>query len=212
MKKNIIAIILAVLMLVSAAANVFADEIIPEDYLVYTIDGMQRVRVTSSYCPTFGDDADTSLVVDHRTGTGLTFDFTGKEDAEKTVSIILASRDAEPIEKAALLVYHDVETIVELELYATNDPEQATWTRITTSNESEDGDWKIIKIEGAEEGFAFYRFDFIIDQGEKFDVNEFALFRTAEKAEQTVDKSKLPLFEREPWRKAAALSKGLRRF
>ena len=208
MRRKVISVILASVMLVSFAVSIFASDL-PEDYCLYKIDGMQRVFATSSYSPEHKDAIDTALIFDHRTGTGITFDYTGKD--EKKFSIIIGSLDHEKIEKIAMLVEHDENTSVDVALYVCIDASFTAWMPVSLNGEGKTDGWNIISVGELTQGYAFYRLDFDIIEGESFDIKEIALFRTAEKPAEVVDSSALPFYEKEQWRKALVL-KNFRKF
>ena len=227
--KKVLSLILALVMLVSVTAVVSAEEL-PEEYLVYQIEGMQRVLASSSIIENDAS-ADSGLLFDHLPGTSLTFDFTDKET--KSVTLLIGSRDHEKVEKLAFLIDHDEETAVAVSLYVTNDPDFKTWMPVNLYNEkaeSEETDdnenddmveaneegWKVLDVDELNQGFAFYRIDFKMKSGDAFTLKEVALFRTEEAEapaenpteEQPSVSAPKTIIEKEPWRKVLAFRFG----
>ena len=213
MKRKIISLAIAVVLILSAVITVSAAEL-PEDYCYLTLDGMDRVTITSSSAYNTNEKYDTSLILDHLTGTGNTFVFTKDKFDPKTVSIIFASREREKVEKFALLVEHDEVTSVEVSLFVTNDPEFATWMPVSIDGDGEKDGWKIVSTDGLESGFAYYRITFKVIDGTSFSLKEAAFFRTAEDKPAPKPADSKPAaktdgkFEPEMWMKMRGLARG----
>lgn len=197
MKKKIVSAVLAAVMLLSLAVCASAD-VLPEDYFVHRLDGMDRVLVTSSYSPDGDGKIDTAPLFDHRTGTGCMFDFTDSES--KTFTLYIGSRDSEIVNKFSGLFAGAEGTEVEIAFYATDNPELTEWTMLDVRPLEKDGDWHVIEVENIEKGYAFYRIDFTLLTGDSFGILELSLFREAVQKDGNDDSAKT-LFDREQWRK-----------
>lgn len=205
MKKIVIALVFAVLLIASAAIAVNAAEL-PDDYIVHTIEGMDRIYVTSSDCPDYKPQVNTSLVFDHLTDTGITFDLS--ESETKTVSLIAASRDNEVLKMFSGLFGGEDGTIIEIALFMSNDPSLEEWTPVNVYTLPKDGDWYVFFIDDLDEGYSFYRFDFEMTAGDSFTLKEFSLFKAADETSLPYKPDSKVVTEREPWRKTWALNGG----
>jgi len=206
MKKIIFATLLTSLLVVGAALAVSADSDVNEGY--HTIEGMQRVTATSSMSPDYTGKGDTSLVFDHDLETSCSFDLSGKE--KKIVTIQVGSLKSEIIEKFSGIFTGVDGTEIAVAVYATDDPTLSTWTQFAVKNQVNDGKWSVFKIDGIEKGYAFYRFEFEILEGDSFTVSELALFRTMDGPNEDSPLAEvaenLPLYEKEQWRKVVKMT------
>lgn len=185
--KKVCSALLAAVMLLAFAVCVNAAE----DYCLYSVDGMARTVVSSSYSPDLGA-GETSLLFDHRTGTSCTL--------SNTVSLYVGSRESEIVDSFAVLA----DGKVRITMYATDNAELTDWVAFKLSSADEDGDWSIYKVDGIERGYAFYRFDLEVADGESAAVAELALFHTD--ADKSAEVSPV-VFEREMWRKVPIVKK-----
>lgn len=203
--KKIISAVIAVLTALLSLTAVFAVDL-PEDYCLYSIDGLERYTVVSSLSPEYDTALDTSLILDHRTGTGL--DFALDEKFFDTVSINFSFEEAFELEKIAILVEHDENTSVEVALFAADDPESNVWVPVSLEGDGKDGKWDLINVGEMSKEFKVYRLTFEIKEGETYSIKEIAFFKTPEKPAAPVVDKNAPLLEKEQWRKVGALRRG----
>ena len=193
MKKKIITVIIASILLITSAAVAHAAADIPEDYELLMLDGFDRVLATSSYSPDCKDAAGTSPLFDHRTGTACSFDLSDRD--EKVVTVYVASRTKEIVERFACLTDGDAS----VRFYATNDADLKEWKEFDIKAVENSGEWAVFEVEDIDEGYAFYRIEFEVSEGDTLAVKELALFRTSEKSPSGSEPKNV--FEKEPWRK-----------
>lgn len=173
MKKTLTALIMAAVLCVSASAAVFADDTADAiEPAVITVDGMEQITVTSS---------DTSAAVDavnfydHSAETKCKITFAAEE--EKIFSVYTATKVPEALSAFAAILEGESGTVLTLSVYGTNDSLLVDWTPLAIEETIDTiGDFAVFKIADEAVKYSFYRFDFVLELGDYFELSELALF------------------------------------
>lgn len=205
MKKfiQIISVVLAVVL--CSAVIVAADTIESSGKTYYYEKGTERLTVTSSYSPELSAEVSTAVFFDHSKDTGVTFDFS--EADEKTVSVLIGSRQSEQLAAFGIIMDVPEDTTVKVSVYATDDADFNEWTEVKAEATGNDGTYSSYKVSGIDKGYAFYKFVFEVTEGDEFSLAEISLLKPEAKTTlpSAAGTPSSTIRGQEMWRKAQAL-------
>lgn len=211
--KKIVSILVSLIILATMAVSASALDATPDiaanpaksadagGYVFYTVEGMEHITVTSSNCPLMTSKTGSAVLFDHNKDTGYTFTF--KEGEEKTVTVYAASRECLILDRLATIAGAPGTTF-NVTVYGTDDASLKDWTLLGNTPVGIDDDGFAVRdIPGIDKGYAFYRIDFTLKEGNEITVSEIALMTShigpAAKPESE-KKDSAALLERDPRR------------
>lgn len=150
-----------------------------------TIDGKEKVTVTSSVCDLL-PDVSLDCIFDSIDESNMTVAF---DDETPSKRINVYASVAGPIVADTFAFRMDMEpgTVVGINIYATNDNTLTDWYQLKVNNPAEDKDgFKVFTVKDYVRKFSYFRFEFVILTGNSFSLSEAALY--CDEGEATVVK------------------------
>ncbi|MGN1408895.1 MAG: hypothetical protein ACI4XJ_01840 [Eubacteriales bacterium] len=173
MKKiGMLALSLAASILLSATA--FAADVEKENIAATVVEGKERLAVTSAVSD-YRTDCDMSAIFDCDSTTAAEFKF--DEGEEKAVNVYTALSGRAVSDTFALMIGGESGTVVAVNVYGTNDSTLDDWYQLKVINPAAEQDgFKVFEIKEFARKYAYYRFEFILLQGDYFTLSELALY------------------------------------
>lgn len=150
-----------------------------------TIDGKEKVTVTSSVCDLL-PDVSLDCIFDSIDESNMTVAF---DDETPVKAINVYASVAGPVVADTFAFRMDMEpgTVVGINIYATNDNTLTDWYQLKVNNPAEDKDgFKVFTVKDYVRKFSYFRFEFVILTGNSFSLSEAALY--CDEGEATVVK------------------------
>ena len=150
-----------------------------------TIDGKEKVTVTSSVCDLL-PDVSLDCIFDSIDESNMTVAF---DDETPVKAINVYASVAGPVVADTFAFRIDAEegTVVGINIYATNDNTLTDWYQLKVNNPAEDKDgFKVFTVKDYVRKFSYFRFEFVILTGNSFSLSEAALY--CDEGEATVVK------------------------
>ena len=165
----------ALLALVLALAAIFAVSVSAADeepFAFLELEGMTEITVTSSVNST--EDVSSAAFFDKLISTGAAFTVSGDN---RTLSVYTATGIPKSLSAFAAYLQGETGTVIGVNVFGTNDSSLENWTTVLPAGvPSEIDGFRVFPVDDPMVGFAFYRFDFTVADGDGFILSELALY------------------------------------
>lgn len=150
-----------------------------------TIDGKEKVTVTSSVCDLL-PDVSLDCIFDSIDESNMTVAF-DDETPSKRINVYASVAGPVVADTFAFRIDAEKGTVVGINIYATNDNTLTDWYQLKVNNPAEDKDgFKVFTVKDYVRKFSYFRFEFVILTGNSFSLSEAALY--CDEGEATVVK------------------------
>lgn len=150
-----------------------------------TIDGKEKVTVTSSVCDLL-PDVSLDCIFDSIDESKITVAF-DDETPSKRINVYASVAGPVVADTFAFRIDAEKGTVVGINIYATNDNTLTDWYQLKVNNPAEDKDgFKVFTVKDYARKFSYFRFEFVILTGNSFSLSEAALY--CDEGEATVVK------------------------